>query len=185
MHCSNSEVCASSSPERCTPIPAFHVHTKISEVTVGVYLQSETLWFLPPLRESLSSPKVLELPSYFVFASDQRCLPPRRPGRGSGFFKSSEDQVIVPKSHILLESFLRLYARDSGKRIGAFAMPMIGYMEEYVDDDGLLDAKQLPEPLQSLYGELREGKKPVRQWTKELKAALGVPVQDSEDDDSC
>ena len=179
--CRDREVCPLSSQERYTPPPAFHIHIKDSEVTVALYPQSETLWFLPPLDSSFSSPKKLKLPSQFILASDQTVLPPWRPGRGSGVFKLDCGPVVVPKSHILLEAFLRLYARDSGKRIGAFAMPMIGYMEEYVDDDGLLDANQLPEPLKTSYKELRQGRKPVRQWTKELKEVLGI-LDDSEDD---
>jgi len=59
----------------------------------------------------------------------QTILPPWRPGRGSGVFKSDSDPVVVPKSHILLEAFLRRYTRDSGKRIDAFAMAMIAYMD--------------------------------------------------------
>lgn len=77
---------------------------------------------------------------------------------------------------------MRLYVRDSGKRIGSFALSMIAYMELYVDQDGLLDASLLPEPLKTSYKELKEGKKPVRQWTKELKEALG---EDSHGDRSC
>lgn len=83
-------------------------------------------------------------------------------------------EVIVPKAHILLEAFLRIYARDSGKRVGSFGMAMIGYIEEYVDDDGLLDVNRLPEPLKSFYMELKRGGKPVGQWTQDLKEALGV-----------
>ncbi len=181
--CPDREVCPSSSQERHTPPPASHFHIKDSEVTVALYPQSETLCFLPPLDNSFSSPKKFKLPSQFILASDQTVLPPWRPGRGSGVFKSDCDPVVVPKSHILLEAFLRLYARDSGKRIGAFAMPMIGYMEEYVHDDGLLDTNQLPEPLKTSYKELRQGRKPVRQWTKELKEILGI-LEDSEDDRS-
>ena len=150
------------------------MHIKDSEVTVALYPQSKTLWFLPPLDDSVLSAKKVKLPSEFVLASDQTVLPPWRPGRGSGVLKSDRDPVVVPKSHILLEAFLRLYARDSGKRIGSFAMAMIGYMEQYVDDDGLLDANLLPEPLKASYKELRQGRKPVRQWTKELKEALGI-----------
>ena len=85
---------------------------------------------------------------------------------------------------MLLEAYLRLYARDAGNRIGAFGMAMIAYMEEYVDDDGLLDASRLPEPLRTFYAELREGKKPVRQWKRELQEALGVPRGDSGGDSS-
>lgn len=60
-------------------------------------------------------------------------------------------------------------------------MAMIAYVEEYIDDDGLLDANLLPEPLKTSYKELRQGKKPVRQWKRELKEALGI-LEDSEDD---
>ncbi|KAL9098447.1 MAG: hypothetical protein Q9163_005891 [Psora crenata] len=182
--CPDQEICSSSSQGRYTPPPAFHVHTEDSEVTVGLYLQSETLWFLPPLDSSFSFPKKHKLPSQFSLASDQTILPPWRPGRGSGVFKPGCDPVVVPKSHILLEAFLRLHARDSGKRIGAFSIAMISYIEEYIDDDGLLDANQLPEPLKTSYKELRQGGKPVRQWTKELKEALRI-LEDSEDDSSC
>jgi len=180
--CPDQEVCPSSSQERHTTPPAFHIHIEDSEVTVALYLQSETLWFLPPLDSSFSSPKRLELPSQFILAADQTILPLWRPGRGSGVFKSGCDPVVVPKSHILLDAFLRLYARDSGKRIGAFAMAMIAYVEQYIDDDGLLDANQLPEPLKTSYEELRQGVKPVRQWRKELREALGIIEEDSEDD---
>ncbi|KAH6710041.1 hypothetical protein EV126DRAFT_12501 [Verticillium dahliae] len=86
---------------------------------------------MPPLRESLPSPSLLEPHSSYILASDQQSLPPWRPGRGSGFYKSGEDPIIVPKSHILLEASLRLYARDAGQRIGGFALPMIGCMEMY------------------------------------------------------
>jgi len=182
--CPDREVCPSSSQKRYTPPPAFHIHMKDSEVTVALYLQSETLWFLPPLDSSFSFPNELKLPSQYILASDQTILPPWRPGRGSGVFKSGCDPVVVPKSHILLEAFLRLYARDSGKRIGSFAMAMIAYMEEYVDDDGLLDTNQLPEPLKTSYKELRQGVKPVRQWRKEFREALGILEEDSEDDRS-
>lgn len=58
---------------------------------------------------------------------------------------------------------------------------MIGYMDEYVDDDGLLDANLLPDPLKTSYKELRQGRKPVRQRMMELKEALGEIV-DFEDD---
>ena len=66
--------------------------------------------------------------------------------------------VIIPKSHILLEAFLRIYARDKGKLIDSFAMAMIVYMEEYVDDDEFLDGNQLPEPLKTFLQGAQEGK---------------------------
>ncbi|KAF9870558.1 calcineurin-like phosphoesterase [Colletotrichum karsti] len=96
----------------------------------------------------------------FTLATDQDTLPPWRPGRGSGVYLTTKQPIVVPKAHVLLEAFLRIYARDSGKRVGSFGMAMIGYIEQYVDDDGLLDVDLLPEPLRTLYKELHEGNNP-------------------------
>ena len=60
---------------------------------------------------------------------------------------------------------------------------MIAYMEEYVDDDGFLDTNRLPKPLKTSYKELREGKKPVRPWTNELRKALGMSEMSDDDGD--
>ncbi|KAI5864892.1 hypothetical protein GGS23DRAFT_562272 [Durotheca rogersii] len=182
--CPDPETCLASSEERYTPPPAFHLHMDTSEITVDLYLQSETLWFLPTLDDALLCADASKLPPYFVLASDQDSLPPPRLGRGSGVFQSSKEAVVVPKAHVLLEAFIRLYARNWGKRIGAFSMAMIAYVEEYVDDDGFLDTSQLPEPLKAFYFELREGKKPLRQWAKELRQALGVLGEGSDEEDS-
>ncbi|KAF3800314.1 hypothetical protein GCG54_00007762 [Colletotrichum gloeosporioides] len=179
--CPHPETCPTSSQERHTPPPAHHFHIDQSEITVGIYLYSETLWFLPPLDSNLLCPD--KLPPQFVLASDDSALPSWRPGHGSGVFKSSKEPVVVPKAHVLLEAFLRIYARDSSTRVGAFAMPMIGYVEQYIDDNGLLDVEELPEPLKSSYKDLRQGVKPVRQWTKELKQALELPEEESESDE--
>ena len=170
--CSLDGLCPASSQQRHTPPPSFHVHIENSELTVNLYVQSETLWFLPPFDKSLSDPRKAKLPFDLVLASDQTVLPQRRPGRGSGVWSSASYPVLALRAHVLLEAFLRLYARDIGTRVGSFAMAMIGYMEEYVDDDGLLDADRLPQPLRDFYRELKEAKKPVRQWTDELKDAL-------------
>lgn len=157
--CPDLKVCPASSRLRQTPPPTFHAHMKGLEVTVSLYLQSETLWFLKPLDWSLSSPKEIDLPSWFIFASNQTILPPWRPGRGSGFLKPGQYPVIVPKSYVLLEAFMLLYARDWEKRIGDFSMAMIAYIEQYVDEDGFLETEQLSEPLLTFYKELRKGGK--------------------------
>ena len=172
--CPDLKVCPASSRLRQTPPPTFHAHIKDLEVTVSLYLQSETLWFLTPFDRSLASPKEVALPSFFVFASDPTILPPWRPGRGSGFFKQGQYPVIIPKSHVLLEAFMLLYARDWEKRIGDFSMAIIAYIEQYVDEDGFLETEQLSEPLLTFYKELRKGGKHLRQWTEELKEAVGI-----------
>lgn len=185
--CPDPATCLASpcSPDRYTPPAAAHLHVDFSDVTVGLYPQSDTLCFLPPLEISLASDAQdddVRVPPYFCLASDRTALPPWRPGRASGAFQTGHHPVLVPRAHVLLEAFLRLYARDSDKKIGSFGMAMISYVEEYVDDNGLLDAEQLPEPLRTLYGDLRTGRTPVRQWTRDLKEALGVPVEHSEHD---
>lgn len=186
--CPDATTCPISSPARYTPPPSAHLHIEDeSDFNVGLYPQSDTLWFLPPLDEgslvstvnardvvdAVACPKI---PPYFCRASDNTILPLWRPGRGDGVFETGYHAVLVPRAHVLLEAFLRLYARDVGKRIGSFAMSMITYMEEYVDDDGLLDSELLSEPLRGLYKELRAGKTTVRQWTRDLQEALGISV---------
>ncbi|KAI7364568.1 hypothetical protein KC354_g5598 [Hortaea werneckii] len=177
--CPGINVCLAGSHDRCTPPAAYHVHIRGSTLTLGIYIQSETLWFLPEFDQSLVFPPTLDYHSHFVFASDKRTLPPERLGRGSGAFKEDFVPVLVPRAIVLLEAFLRLYARDRGKKIGSCAMQMICYIEEYVDDDGYLRESRLPEPLQTLYVELKEDRMSVRQWLEKLRAALGVqPGQD-------
>lgn len=178
--CTLGEACLSSSQMRYTPSPAFHIHTKDSTLTVDLFPQSETLWFLPPLDSSLCTPRNLKLPSPFLLASDYSVLPICRPGRGEGAFKSEQDLVIVPKAHILLEAFMRLYARDQGTRAGSFAVSMIMYIWGYVDNDGFLDIAQLPQPFKTLYEELKQGTKPLRKFLDELREALGVPEPQEE-----
>ncbi|KAK1451898.1 hypothetical protein CMEL01_06472 [Colletotrichum melonis] len=142
--CPSVELCFASSPERRTPPPTFHVHIKASEVTVGLYTQSETLCFLPLMNDSILSGENAKLSPTFALACDRDVLPPWRPSRG-------------------IEAYLKLYARESEKTVGSFAKAMIAYMEGYVNDHGLLDSSQLPEPLKTFYKELRVGEKPVRQ----------------------
>ncbi|XMA13753.1 hypothetical protein WAI453_006544 [Rhynchosporium graminicola] len=172
LPCADFKLCSTSSPSRPTPPPTFHAHIEDSEIIFCLYLQSETLWFLPPFDRSLAFPMRKALPTSFALASDQILLPPSRPGRGSGSFEPGYYPVIVPKAHILLEAFMLLYARDWKERIGDFAMAMIAYIELYVDEDGFLDTKQLPEPLLTYYKQLGTGEKPVLQWSEELTEAV-------------
>ncbi|KAF7198320.1 hypothetical protein HII31_00059 [Pseudocercospora fuligena] len=175
--CSQPESCQSSSQHRCTPPPTFHMHVQdVPEVTVGIYIQSATLWFLPPLTKTLPGVHKKSATKFpFISASDSRLLPPWRPGRGSGVFTNKKGSlVMVPRAEVLLQAFMRIYARDSEKQVGSFAMAMIDYVEEYIDEDGLLDVTQLPEPFKTLYQQLKSGVMPVRQWTRALKAALDV-----------
>ncbi|PHH58674.1 hypothetical protein CDD81_4882 [Ophiocordyceps australis] len=165
------------------PPPSFHFHIKSSEVALDIYPQSQVLWFLPPLDHSLLHPTKATLPPQYLLASDKDSLPPRdRLGRGSGAFASPQHRVVVIQAHVLLESCMRLYARDSHKTTGSLSMAAIDYVELYVDGDGFLDIEQLPEPLRASYCELKADVKPVAQWLRDLQAALGVPHVEWEDD---
>lgn len=175
--CPRPDACLWIADDRPTPPPAGHMHLQHHlDLIVGLYPQSDTLWFLPALDELLScEPRILGSSSPFVLASDSTILPPERPGRGCGVFTDKNAHpVVVPRAVILLEAFMRLYARDQGKPKGSFAMAMIDYVGLYVDEDGLLDASLLPSPLKELYQKLNAGGMTLRQWTKELKAALGT-----------
>lgn len=152
-------------------------------MTIELFSQSETLWFLAPLDE-LIDPFSDQIPPGFLLASDRHTLPPWRPERGKGHFIGTYGHpVIIPSAHVLMEAFLRIYARDVGKRIGSFAISMVLYIEMYVDEDGLLDVSKLPPVLRDAYLDLKGGKQ-LRHWTKELQKALNVPLSlsDSEED---
>ncbi|KAK0635119.1 hypothetical protein B0T17DRAFT_31282 [Bombardia bombarda] len=172
--CTAPQSCVATSQERHSQPPAYHAHVDgDAELTAGLYVQSETLWFLPPLDHLLLPPSCeRDLPPYFALASDRAVFPPWRPGRGSGVLKSAADAVVAHKSHVLLEAYMRLFARDQGKRVGSIGISMIAYMHLYVDTDGFSDVNLLPEPFRTSYREFHEGKKPIRQWTWELKDAL-------------
>lgn len=73
--CPDINVCLAGPHNRCTPPAAHHVHVHGSEITVEISIQSETLWFLPELDQSLVFPPTLDLHPYFVFDSDKHTLP--------------------------------------------------------------------------------------------------------------
>lgn len=50
-------------------------------------------------------------------------------------------------------------------------------------DGGIQRASLVLEPLRKSCRELKEGEKPTRQWTLELKEALGIGKENSESDD--
>lgn len=82
--------------------------------------------------------------------------------------------VFVPRALVLLEAFMRLHARDAGKQVGGFSLAMVDYILMYVDEDGFLDPTSLSEPIRTFYERLKGDERPIRQWTKELRIALGM-----------
>ncbi|KAH7325661.1 hypothetical protein B0I35DRAFT_448810 [Stachybotrys elegans] len=159
--CPGRGKCSSIAEDRRTRPPAFHMHIDGKGCTVGLYPQSETLWFLPPLEESLSTPTRSNIPAPYVLASDKTALPCWRPGRGAGAFKTEEHMVLAVRAHVLLEAFLRIYERDMGTQYQSFAMVMICYMED-----------QLLDPLDKSFRRLKGDDVSTRQWASELRQAL-------------
>lgn len=117
--CSLGESCPSSLQRRHSPSPSLHMHLNGSDTTANLYVQSQTLWFLPPLDVSLSSPQETQLPPHLILASDHDTIPRYEPGRGSGVFPSDLYPVLVPTALVLLEAYIRIYARDVGTRMAA------------------------------------------------------------------
>ncbi|GAO18651.1 uncharacterized protein UV8b_03399 [Ustilaginoidea virens] len=173
--CPDGKECDIVCPTRPTPAPVSHLHIEGAEEPVGLYPQSDTLWFLPPLQAALITPDRGQLPPYYALASDKSILPPSRIGRGSGFFTSTVHPVVIVPSHVLLEAFMRFCARYIWTPPGGFSISMICYVGLYIDEDGFLDLNQLSEPLSSSYLALKRGEMPVRQWANELKKLLGEP----------
>jgi hypothetical protein len=146
--CTEPKSCNTIAHTRTSPAPAAHFHMH-SEMTVSIYTQSSTLWFLPSLelKQITGSPDI-------ILASDSR-LPPPRPGRGHGAFQAGPFPVYVPTAHRLLEAFVRLVAGSHEGRYRYFGLAMITYIEEYVDADGLLEEARLGNRCREFYSELK------------------------------
>lgn len=165
--CKNPETCTAVADTRRSPPPAAHFHID-TEITISIYKQSSTLWFLPTLE--LSPDSIGKSPD-IILASDP-CLPPQRPGRGHGAFRPTTLPVYSPSAHRLLEAYIRLLARAQGSMYGSFWLAMITYICEYVDGDGLLDEARLPVPYGTFYSGLKTFEQPVRALLEALRASL-------------
>ncbi|EAQ87794.1 predicted protein [Chaetomium globosum CBS 148.51] len=143
---------------------------------VGIYVQSETLWFLPPLDPTLANPKSDTLPPYLAFACDRTALPPEAPGFGMGAFNSDETVVLVPRAHILTEALMRIMAVDYGTPMGLWSEQHYCYIERFVEKRGLLHLDLLPRPLANIHKAFRDGPESIGKVHVELLRTLGVPV---------
>lgn len=164
-HCSDPETCTAVAETRTSPAPTAHFHID-SEMTVSIYAQSSTLWFLPclALNQIVCSPD-------FILAPDSS-LPPPRPGRGHGAFNTSPFPVYIPTAHRLLEAFVRLVMRSLKGQHRCFAIAMITYIGEYVDGDGLLDERRVESRCREFYSGLKNGRKPMRSLVRDLEASF-------------
>lgn len=147
----------------------------LGDYGVGLYVQSETLWFLPPLDATLANPKANPLPPYLAFACDRTALPPDKPTFGMGVFDSDETVVLVPKAHTLTEALMRIMAADDGNRTGSYAGAHFCYIGIYVEQRGFLDIDLLPRAFANIYKTMKEGS--MGTALIELKRTLGVPVR--------
>ncbi|KAK4127919.1 hypothetical protein N657DRAFT_641986 [Parathielavia appendiculata] len=167
--CPDTKYRAASSEQRQTPPP----------VTVGHYLQRETLWFLT------SEPCSIVPEQANSSAAVRPCI---RQNRLSNLEARSRirslqarnrpyDRPQTPRSLGSLYASLRT---GSKQLVSSFNISMIAYMSLYVDEDGLLDASLLPEPLKASYRNFQEGKKPTCQWMLELQEALSLVEKGSD-----
>lgn len=155
----------------------FHFHVEfvggpgcIFHRTVILMLQSDTLWFLPPLGESLINPKADTLPGYVAFAYGQAAYAPPD-------YSSENAPVLVPKPHIFLEAHMRLVARDDRSEKGVEDRLYIhGEIRGTVDKWDYINLDLLPQPFKAYYEAWKSGKLHMSEYIVGLKRTLGVPV---------
>lgn len=152
---------------RTSPPPTVHFPID-AEMTVSMYAQSSTLWFLP----GLALDKITCSPN-FILASDSR-LPSLRPGRGHGVFHISALPVYIPTAHLLLEAFIRLVIRSPNRKHRCYAIAMVTYIGEYGDGDGLLDEAKVENRCREFYSGLKSGRKPMGSLIRDLEASFTV-----------
>ncbi|KAK4240594.1 hypothetical protein C8A03DRAFT_13093 [Achaetomium macrosporum] len=152
--------------------------TRVQTIScVCLYLQSDTLRFLPPLSASLANPKECRLPRYLALAWDRDALPPPQLGMGRGAFRSTKSVVLVPKMHILTEALMRIMARDLETRVGSCCVSHFLYIPIYVEKRGILDISLLPELFEEVYKEMGASvPTDVMKARMKLRRNLGVPL---------
>jgi hypothetical protein len=102
-------------------------------------------------------------------------------GLGIGFFASDQTVVLVPKIHILLESGMRITARDYDKKAGNYAPVIVEYIGLYIEARGFLDISLLPGAFRWLYKTMLDSSKhSPREWQLKLMRTCGVPVEESD-----
>ncbi|KAH6632555.1 hypothetical protein F5144DRAFT_491660 [Chaetomium tenue] len=141
----------------------YHFH--VSGGAVVLMLQSDTLWFLPPLGAALINPKAEALPGYVAFAHGQALYAPPD-------YSSDDAPVIVPKPHILLEARMRILARDDGTERGEWRS------SHNIPDDrwDYINLDLLPRPFKVYYKANKSETISRAEYVVGLKRTLGVPV---------
>ncbi|KAH0593112.1 hypothetical protein MHUMG1_09114 [Metarhizium humberi] len=95
--------------------------------------------------------------AHLTLASSSADLPPRRPGRGSGFFTTVEYPVVVLRLHALLEAYIRLYLRDRKRRDGAYARHSVKLLTPCIDVEELPGSREISDRIKRYYKTLANG----------------------------
>jgi hypothetical protein len=123
------------------------------------------------------------LPPYLILASDQESIPPSEVGGGRGPLPASEHRVCIPTAAVVLEAFIRMIAIDFPALDVSNCINMIAYYSLYVARKGHLDITELPGPLRTFFVQFfSDGETPLRQMIIQLKHAMGIPHDDTDDD---
>ncbi|KAH9216696.1 hypothetical protein DL95DRAFT_407425 [Leptodontidium sp. 2 PMI_412] len=165
--CLEFQSCPKGAENRNSPPPLAHFHLD-SGIYIGLYPKSSTLGFLPNLELTSKSEN---MPPDIILASDPR-LPAPRWGRGEGAFRAASPPVCIPSVHSFVEAYTRLLATTNHNIHGCFAMAMLLYIEEYVDEDALLDASLLEPRTRAYYLGRKNGTKPLAELFEDLKSAF-------------
>ncbi|KAI0153188.1 hypothetical protein GGR57DRAFT_148229 [Xylariaceae sp. FL1272] len=174
--CPDPHTCPVSLEKDLPLVPSFHMHlgTPASEIYVALWPHSVLLAFVPEANNSGES----DVPgsqfiSPYISATDTSKLPPRRLSRGRGVFSKGGGEVTLPSSHTLLEAYIRL-ASAYLDGPGPFYLSMITYVDEYIEEDGLLDEKLLSGPARKFWKGWQQGQLSMwglcRGFTTDLEA---------------
>ncbi|KAK7746087.1 hypothetical protein SLS62_009547 [Diatrype stigma] len=169
-----------------SPPPAFHMHIGLTNVYVSIRAHSGTLGFAPPPTDLDFEAELHGMPdAHYTLASNRSLLarPLRSLGRvrGQGAFSRKGPPVRVPLSHVMLEAYIRL-ASAHRYEYGSFYRSMMTYVQEHVDQDGLLDDTKLSGPCRTFWLGLKAGRRRVRDLVDEFQLALSDADADADAD---
>ncbi|KAH6628126.1 hypothetical protein F5144DRAFT_494912 [Chaetomium tenue] len=174
--CPDTGTCHWIPPTNRKPPPSFHLHIQDSADTpvVRLFLQSETLWILPPFNASLANPREHPLPPSLVLACDTTVVPRPRAGEGGGAFLSDETVVLVLKPEIMVEAYMRILVRDIDTPRCSYEN--LNYMLQYVEGRHFINHKLLSAPLSDVYEDLRDDTMPMPDLMDKLEdVGVGLP----------
>ncbi|KAI9793916.1 MAG: hypothetical protein M1816_007168 [Peltula sp. TS41687] len=169
---------ASQADRRIYPTPAVHFHLNeeeelSSQLTVQLHRQEDRLWELQKGFDG-KGPYLTNGPSQDLILASDASLPlcAERPYRGEGRFPDSLAPVRIPTPHRFLESMILLSVKERDLLRSNLWEVWIGYMLDYIIDNGLLQVSLLDEPFRR-YVEAAHAWRPLREIVDEAERALG------------